>query len=128
MAHTNQSSSSPKGLSVHEKKHPNDVVVTLAIRSPLCRARKGGFKDTRNDELMTEMIKVDSPHLYELLCFESLVDCHRSFEFRPSPHRRCMCGNSSGSHRRLGRSGSSSSGRCAPYNTCPDHQSFLFFR
>jgi hypothetical protein len=25
----------------------DDVVVTLAIRSPLCKARKGGFKDTR---------------------------------------------------------------------------------
>ena len=26
---------------------PDDVVITLAIRSPLCKARKGGFKDTR---------------------------------------------------------------------------------
>lgn len=38
---------SAKGLSALERKNPDDVVVTMAIRSPLCKARKGGFKDTR---------------------------------------------------------------------------------
>lgn len=28
-------------------KNPDDVVITMAIRSPLCKAKKGGFKDTR---------------------------------------------------------------------------------
>ena len=30
-----------------EVKRPEDVVITLAIRSPLCKAKKGGFKDAR---------------------------------------------------------------------------------
>ena len=35
------------GLSALEEKNPDDVVITLAIRSPLCKAKKGGFKDAR---------------------------------------------------------------------------------
>jgi hypothetical protein len=34
------------------------VVVTMAIRTPLCKSRKGGFKDTRSDELLTETFRV----------------------------------------------------------------------
>ncbi|KAF8167739.1 3-ketoacyl-CoA thiolase [Crassisporium funariophilum] len=40
-----------------QTKNPDDVVITLAIRSPLCKAKKGGFKDARTDELMLEMFK-----------------------------------------------------------------------
>lgn len=35
------------GLVALQSRSPDDVVITLAIRSPLCKARKGGFKDTR---------------------------------------------------------------------------------
>ena len=35
------------GLAALLNQNPDDVVITLAIRSPLCKARKGGFKDTR---------------------------------------------------------------------------------
>lgn len=38
---------SSSGLSSLQSKHPDDVVITLAIRSPLCKAKKGGFKDAR---------------------------------------------------------------------------------
>lgn len=48
---------SPSGLSALERKSPDDVVITMAIRSPMCKAKKGAFKDTRTDELMTEMFK-----------------------------------------------------------------------
>lgn len=37
---------SAKGLAALERKHPDDVVITMAIRSPLCKAKKGGLKDT----------------------------------------------------------------------------------
>lgn len=40
-----------------ERKSPDDVCITMAIRSPLCKARKGGFKDARTDELMLEIFK-----------------------------------------------------------------------
>ncbi|KII93771.1 hypothetical protein PLICRDRAFT_88102 [Plicaturopsis crispa FD-325 SS-3] len=53
---------SPKGLAALEKKSPNDVVITMAIRSPLCKARKGGLKDTQTDELMLEMFKQAIAH------------------------------------------------------------------
>jgi len=36
-----------KGLAALEQKRADDVVITLAIRSPLCKAKKGGFKDAR---------------------------------------------------------------------------------
>ncbi|KDR85363.1 hypothetical protein GALMADRAFT_234187 [Galerina marginata CBS 339.88] len=45
------------GLSALELRNPDDVVITLAIRSPLCKAKKGGFRDARTDELMLEMFK-----------------------------------------------------------------------
>jgi hypothetical protein len=37
----------PPGLFALERKNPDDVVITLAIRSPVCKAKKGGFKDAR---------------------------------------------------------------------------------
>ncbi|KAJ7102094.1 Thiolase, N-terminal domain-containing protein [Mycena belliarum] len=48
---------STKGLSALERKSPDDVVITFAMRSPLCKAKRGGFKDARTDELMLEMFK-----------------------------------------------------------------------
>lgn len=36
------------GVAALEKKSPDDVVITLAIRTPLCKARKGGLKDARS--------------------------------------------------------------------------------
>ncbi|KAJ3515045.1 hypothetical protein NLJ89_g2005 [Agrocybe chaxingu] len=48
-------SGSSSGLAALEVKRPDDVVITMAIRSPLCKAKKGGFKDARTDELMLEM-------------------------------------------------------------------------
>jgi len=32
-------------------KNPGDVVITMAIRSPLCKAKKGGFRDMRRVSL-----------------------------------------------------------------------------
>ena len=40
-------SNAGSGLATLLSQNPDDVVITLAIRSPLCKARKGGFKDTR---------------------------------------------------------------------------------
>ena len=38
---------SAKGRDALLRKSPDDVVITMAIRSPLCKAKKGGFKDTK---------------------------------------------------------------------------------
>ncbi|KZT02416.1 thiolase [Laetiporus sulphureus 93-53] len=48
---------SSKGVAALERKSPDDVVITMAIRSPLCRAKGGGFMHTRSDELLAEMFK-----------------------------------------------------------------------
>ncbi|KAJ7099624.1 Thiolase, N-terminal domain-containing protein [Mycena crocata] len=48
---------SSAGLPAIERKSPDDVVITYAMRSPLCKAKLGGFKDARTDELMLEMFK-----------------------------------------------------------------------
>ncbi|KAK7468721.1 hypothetical protein VKT23_003224 [Stygiomarasmius scandens] len=50
------------GVAALERQSPDDVVITSAIRSPLCKARKGGFKDARTDELMLEMFKQSIAH------------------------------------------------------------------
>ena len=42
---TSHFSSSPKGLATLSRKSPDDVVITMAVRTPLCKAKKGGFKD-----------------------------------------------------------------------------------
>ncbi len=36
---------------------PRDPVVVAAVRTPVCKANKGGFKDTRPDDLMMTAIK-----------------------------------------------------------------------
>lgn len=65
----------PAGVAALERKSPDDVVITMAFRSPLCKAKKGGFRDTkwvslpssvsqqlifvdRTDELMLETFRV----------------------------------------------------------------------
>jgi acetyl-CoA acyltransferase 1 len=47
------------GLAALHQKRPDDVVITMAIRTPLCRSGKGGLKDLHSDELMFEMYKVN---------------------------------------------------------------------
>ncbi|KAK7059130.1 hypothetical protein VNI00_001756 [Paramarasmius palmivorus] len=54
--------SGTSGVASLEKKSPDDVVIVMAIRSPLCKAKKGGFKDARTDELMLEIFKHSVTH------------------------------------------------------------------
>ncbi|KAL1897033.1 hypothetical protein Sste5346_004237 [Sporothrix stenoceras] len=39
------------------EKHPDDVVVTLAFRTPLCKASKGGLKDTPVDTMLFKVLQ-----------------------------------------------------------------------
>lgn len=55
----------PSGLSALEVKRPDDVVITMAIRSPLCKAKKGGFKDARYDTALYSSFR-------RLLCYRFL--------------------------------------------------------
>jgi hypothetical protein len=39
------------------QKNPDDVVITLSLRTPLTKARKGGFKDTELDYMVYALLK-----------------------------------------------------------------------
>jgi hypothetical protein len=90
-------SSNFKGLAFHERKNPDDVVITMAIRSPMTKARKGGFKDTRIDELLTEIIKVSTRLVSPTPSILQLIALARSLQLRPCAHRRYMRGQRAGS-------------------------------
>ncbi|KAI0689874.1 thiolase [Cytidiella melzeri] len=53
---------SAKGLEAVQAKSPDDVVITMAIRTPMCKAKKGGFKDTTSEELLVEVFKQAVAH------------------------------------------------------------------
>jgi len=38
-------------------KSPDDVVIVSALRTPICRAKKGGFKDTYPDDLLKAVLE-----------------------------------------------------------------------
>lgn len=39
------------------QKNPDDVVITLALRTPLTKAKRGGFKDTPLDYIVYSLLK-----------------------------------------------------------------------
>lgn len=39
------------------KKRPDDVVITLAIRTPLCKSKTGGLKDTPLDGMLFRILQ-----------------------------------------------------------------------
>jgi acetyl-CoA acyltransferase 1 len=39
------------------QKNPDDIVITLAIRTPLAKGKKGGFKDTDLDYIVWALLK-----------------------------------------------------------------------
>jgi acetyl-CoA acyltransferase 1 len=45
------------GINALTQKNPDDVVITLAIRTPLTKGGKGGFKDTPVDGIVVKLLK-----------------------------------------------------------------------
>lgn len=67
-------------FAVRTQKTPDDVVITLAIRTPLTKGFKGGFKDTSLDYIVYSLLKkvvekshID-PHMVEDICLGN-VSC-----------------------------------------------------
>lgn len=58
-----------------QSKNPDDIVITLAVRTPLTKARKGGFKDTSLEYMIYALLKEVrersnlDPALVEDICF-----------------------------------------------------------
>jgi hypothetical protein len=46
------------GLAALSQKNPDDVVITLAVRTPLTKARKGGLKDTTLEHMLLRLYEV----------------------------------------------------------------------
>jgi len=71
-----------------DTKSPDDIVITLAIRSPLCKAWKGALKDTRSDELLTSMLKATvqrmrcSPSAVQDICVGTVLPKSAGYEAR----------------------------------------------
>lgn len=53
----NHLSPSKSGLAAITQKNPDDIVITLAIRTPLAKGFKGGFKDTGLDYMVYALLK-----------------------------------------------------------------------
>ncbi|KAK5109618.1 hypothetical protein LTR62_006855 [Meristemomyces frigidus] len=69
-------------------KNPDDIVITLAIRTPLCKAGKGGLKDVPLDGLafkILEQVRRKSnldPQLVEDICMGNVSDAKAAYYVR----------------------------------------------
>ncbi|KAK3934535.1 putative 3-ketoacyl thiolase [Diplogelasinospora grovesii] len=76
------------GLSTITAKNADDIVITLAIRTPLAKAKKGGFKDTSLEYMVYALLKevknrsnVD-PALVEDICMGNVSDGKSAYKLR----------------------------------------------
>ncbi|KAG0647556.1 Peroxisomal 3-oxoacyl-thiolase [Hyphodiscus hymeniophilus] len=69
----------PAGTAKLLQKNPDDIVITLAVRTPLTKARKGGLKDTPLDDLLIALLKIVreksgiDPNLVEDVCVGNVL-------------------------------------------------------
>ncbi|TAQ90571.1 hypothetical protein B7494_g1094 [Chlorociboria aeruginascens] len=76
------------GLNTITSKNADDVVITLAIRTPLAKGFKGGFKDTQLDYLMYSILKKVieksrlDPALVEDICCGNVNDGKAAYKVR----------------------------------------------
>ena len=70
------------------QQNPDDIVITLAIRTPLAKANKGGFKDTGLDfmiySLMKEVIRKSNldPQMIEDICLGNVSEAKAAYMVR----------------------------------------------
>ncbi|KAF2800972.1 thiolase [Melanomma pulvis-pyrius CBS 109.77] len=69
-------------------KNPDDIVITLAVRTPLTKAFKGGFKDTPLDGILVKLLKQVvarsklDPALVEDICLGNVSDAKAAYYIR----------------------------------------------
>jgi len=83
-----QLSPTKTGVSAITAQNPDDVVITLAIRTPLAKGKKGGFKDTELDYMVYALLKkvlekskID-PALIEDVCMGNVSDGKAAYKIR----------------------------------------------
>ncbi|KZL68411.1 acetyl- acetyltransferase [Colletotrichum incanum] len=71
-----------------QSKNPDDIVITLAIRTPLAKAKKGGFKDTTLEYMVYALLKevrerskID-PAVVEDICMGNVSDSKAAYKLR----------------------------------------------
>ncbi|KAI1851531.1 hypothetical protein JX265_012387 [Neoarthrinium moseri] len=75
-------------LSQITSKNPDDIVITLAVRTPLCKGKKGGFKDTSLEYIAYALLKEVKdrigfdPALVEDICFGNVSDGKAAYKIR----------------------------------------------
>ncbi|KAK7957941.1 3-ketoacyl-CoA thiolase-like protein [Apiospora saccharicola] len=76
------------GLSQVTSKNPDDIVITLAIRTPLCKGKKGGFKDTTLEYMTYALLKEVKEragfdtNIVEDICFGNVSDAKAAYKAR----------------------------------------------
>ena len=70
-------------------KNPDDVVITMAIRTPLTKAKKGGLKDTPLDGMLFKILEQSvrkmniDPQLVEDICLGNVrASLQRTFSIQ----------------------------------------------
>ncbi|KAL6247159.1 hypothetical protein RBB50_005502 [Rhinocladiella similis] len=81
-------SSTKTGVAGITQKNPDDIVITLAVRTPLAKGKKGGFKDTDLDHIVYSLLKqvlekskID-PALVEDVCLGNVGDVRAAYKVR----------------------------------------------
>ncbi|KAH6660749.1 3-ketoacyl-CoA thiolase [Truncatella angustata] len=75
-------------LSQITSKNADDIVITLAIRTPLCKGKRGGFKDTTLEYITYALLKEVKdrmgfdPALVEDICFGNVSDGKAAYKVR----------------------------------------------
>ncbi|KAL5596379.1 hypothetical protein BROUX41_006676 [Berkeleyomyces rouxiae] len=75
-------------LSKIQQKNPDDIVITLALRTPMCKAFKGGFKDSQLEDivfLLLQQVRERSgldPKLVEDICLGNVSDAKACYKLR----------------------------------------------
>ncbi|ETS75887.1 hypothetical protein PFICI_12831 [Pestalotiopsis fici W106-1] len=75
-------------LSQITSKNADDIVITLAVRTPLCKGKKGGFKDTSLEFMTYALLKEVrermgfDPALVEDICFGNVSDGKAAYKVR----------------------------------------------
>jgi acetyl-CoA acetyltransferase len=45
------------GVLSQSASHPDDIVICCALRTPICKAKKGGLKDTPAEDLLATVLR-----------------------------------------------------------------------
>ncbi|KKA29415.1 hypothetical protein TD95_004607 [Thielaviopsis punctulata] len=75
-------------LATIQQQLPDDVVITLAVRTPMCKAFKGGFKDSQLEDIIYTLLKQVKdrmgldPALVEDICLGNVSDAKACYKLR----------------------------------------------